>query len=121
MAALDEPDLTLRLSKEEEAERLEAAQHRLLAVRLRLGGSSASRRAEDPLRAWTLTEEDWRNREKRPQYESAIEDMVRETSTGFDPWALVEVGSMRYARVTVIETVIAAAKDGLRRHGMDAP
>ena len=38
MGRLDELDLTLKLSKEEEAERLEAAQERLLALRLRLGG-----------------------------------------------------------------------------------
>jgi polyphosphate kinase 2 (PPK2 family) len=50
-------------------------------------------RAEDPLKAWKLTAEDWRNREKRPRYEQAVEDMVRETSTGFAPWTLVEAES----------------------------
>ena len=75
-------------------------------------------REKDPLKAWKLTDEDWRNREKRPQYEQAVEDMVRETSTGFAPWTLVEAESKRYARVKVIETVIAAAEDGMRRHGM---
>ena len=221
MGALDELDLSLRLSREEEAERLEAAQHRLLAVRLRLGGligdglgpplcvllegwdasgkggaikrlvapldprhvrvkqfaaptpdekrhhwlaallaraaglgrhgrarplvvrARAGRarrglrpdeawhrayeeirdfehrlvaegmvlvklwlhisddeqlkrfkaREQDPLKSWKLTDEDWRNREKRPQYEQAVEDMVRETSTGFAPWTLVEADS----------------------------
>ena len=38
MGRLDELDLTLRLDKTEEAERLEAAQTRLLALRLALGG-----------------------------------------------------------------------------------
>jgi AMP-polyphosphate phosphotransferase len=75
-------------------------------------------REKDPLKAWKLTDEDWRNREKRPEYERAVEDMVRETSTGFAPWTLVEADSKRYARVKVIETVIAAAEDGMRRHGM---
>ena len=78
-------------------------------------------REKDPLKAWKLTDEDWRNREKRPQYEEAVEDMVRETSTGFAPWTLVEAESKRYARVKVIETVIAAAEDGLRRNGLDVP
>jgi AMP-polyphosphate phosphotransferase len=76
------------------------------------------RRAADPLKAWKLTDEDWRNREKRPQYEAAVEDMLAETSTDFAPWTLVEADSKRYARVKVIETVIAAAEDGMRRHGM---
>jgi AMP-polyphosphate phosphotransferase len=78
-------------------------------------------REQDPLKAWKLTAEDWRNREKRPLYEQAVEDMVRETSTGFAPWTLVEAESKRYARVKVIETVIAAAEDGMRRHGIDVP
>jgi polyphosphate kinase 2 (PPK2 family) len=38
VAALDQLDLSLRLSREQEAERLEAAQTRLLALRLALGG-----------------------------------------------------------------------------------
>ena len=38
-------------------------------------------RANDPLKAWKLTDEDWRNRAKRPDYEAAIEDMVERTST----------------------------------------
>ena len=78
-------------------------------------------REKDPLKSWKLTDEDWRNREKRPQYEQAVEDMVLETSTGFAPWTLVEADSKRYARVKVIETVIAAAEAGMRRHGMEIP
>jgi len=78
-------------------------------------------RAKDPLKVWKLTEEDWRNREKRPAYVEAVEDMVIETSTGFAPWTLVEAESKRYARVKVLETVIAAAEQGMRRHGMKVP
>jgi polyphosphate kinase 2 (PPK2 family) len=79
------------------------------------------KRAQDPLKSWKLTDEDWRNREKRPQYEQAVEDMVAETSTDAAPWTLVEADSKRYARVKVIETVIAAAEAGMRRHGMVPP
>jgi len=79
------------------------------------------RRAADPLKQWKLTDEDWRNRQKRPQYVEAVEDMVAETSTDFAPWTLVEADSKRYARVKVIETVIAAAEAGMLRHGMTVP
>ena len=37
------------------------------------------RRKKDPLKAWKLTEEDWRNREKRAEYEDAVEDMFART------------------------------------------
>ncbi len=73
------------------------------------------KRAKDPLKSWKLTDEDWRNREKRPQYEAAVEDMLAETSTDFAPWTLVEAESKRYARVKVIETVIAAVEARLTR------
>ena len=51
----------------------------------------------------------------------ALEDMFEETDTEFAPWTLVEGDSKRYARVKVVETVIAAAEDGMRRHGMKPP
>jgi polyphosphate kinase 2 (PPK2 family) len=78
-------------------------------------------RAADPLKQWKLTADDWRNRDKRPQYEQAVEDMVAETSVGYAPWTLVEAESKHFARVKVIETVIAAAEAGMRRHGMRVP
>ncbi|CAA9498691.1 MAG: Polyphosphate kinase 2 [uncultured Solirubrobacteraceae bacterium] len=46
---LDALDLSLKLSKDEEAERLEAAQDRLLALRLRLGGQVGDGELGPPL------------------------------------------------------------------------
>jgi AMP-polyphosphate phosphotransferase len=74
-------------------------------------------RQRDPLKAYKLTAEDWRNRGKRDAYCEAVEEMLERTSTGWAPWHLVEADSKRYARVKVIETVIAAAEAGLERHG----
>src|SRR5688572_18676074 len=37
------------------------------------------KREGDPLKAYKLTEDDWRNREKRPQYTEAVEDMLERT------------------------------------------
>jgi AMP-polyphosphate phosphotransferase len=62
-------------------------------------------RENDPLKAWKLTDEDWRNRAKRPDYEAAVDEMVRRTSTDYAPWHLVEAEDKRYARVKVLETV----------------
>jgi polyphosphate kinase 2 (PPK2 family) len=78
-------------------------------------------RAHDPLKSWKLTDEDWRNRSKRRAYTRAIEDMLDETDRKYAPWTLVEADSKRYARVKVIETVIAAIEDGMRRHGITPP
>jgi polyphosphate kinase 2 (PPK2 family) len=79
------------------------------------------RREKEPLKAWKLTEEDWRNREKRPQYEQAVEDMVARTDQPQAPWHLIPADSKRYARVKVIETVIESIEEGMRRHGLEPP
>jgi len=76
-------------------------------------------RAADPLRQWKLTEEDWRNREKRPQYEAAVEDMLDRTDHPTAPWHVVAGDDKRTARVTVVETVCAAVEDELTERGYD--
>jgi polyphosphate kinase 2 (PPK2 family) len=67
-------------------------------------------RETDPLKSWKLTDEDWRNRGKRPQYEAAIEEMVERTSTDWAPWSLIPGESKRYARVAVLREVIRAVE-----------
>jgi AMP-polyphosphate phosphotransferase len=80
------------------------------------------RREKEPLKSWKLTEEDWRNRDKRADYEQAVEDMLARTDrTPHARWHLIEGDSKRYARVKVIETVIAEIEAGMRRHGMEPP
>src|SRR5918912_2310090 len=37
------------------------------------------RRRENPYKAWKLTEEDWRNRGRRAEYEAAVEEMLERT------------------------------------------
>jgi polyphosphate kinase 2 (PPK2 family) len=79
------------------------------------------RRARDPLKSWKLTDEDWRNREKRPAYIEAVEDMLARTEEPNAPWSLIEGDSKRWARVAVIETVIARIEEGMREWGMEPP
>ena len=43
------------------------------------------RRRDDPLKSWKLTDEDWRNREKRPQYTDAVNDMLARTNGPLGP------------------------------------
>ena len=68
-------------------------------------------RAKEPLKSWKLTDDDWRNRKKRPQYVAAVEEMLERTGTAAAPWHLIEAESKRFARVKVLETVIAAVED----------
>jgi polyphosphate kinase 2 (PPK2 family) len=70
-------------------------------------------REKDPLKQWKLTAEDWRNRAKRAQYDAAIQEMVKRTSTPFAPWHLIEAEDKRYARVKVVETVVETVEAAL--------
>jgi polyphosphate kinase 2 (PPK2 family) len=79
------------------------------------------RREKDPLKAWKLTDEDWRNRDRRSEYVDAVEDMVARTDQPHAPWHLIEGDSKRYARVKVIETVIDRIEAGMRQWGMEPP
>src|SRR5271168_4775913 len=79
------------------------------------------RRRDDPLKSWKLTAEDWRNREKRPQYDEAVSDMLRLTSGRLAPWDVISSESKRNGRVEVIETVIRRMEEGMARWGIEVP
>jgi polyphosphate kinase 2 (PPK2 family) len=59
-----------------------------------------------PYKAWKLTDEDWRNRAKWPQYEEATNEMLRRTSTPTAPWTVVESEDKRFGRIKVLQTVV---------------
>jgi polyphosphate kinase 2 (PPK2 family) len=79
------------------------------------------KRRDDPLKTWKLTEEDWHNRSKRGDYLEALEEMVERTDLKVAPWHLVEAENKKYARVKVVETVIARIEDGMRAWGIEPP
>lgn len=79
------------------------------------------RRKDDPLKRWKLTEEDWRNRDKRDEYSQAIEDMLTHTDWPGAPWHLVPAESKRFARVSVVETMNDLIETAMRAQGMEPP
>jgi polyphosphate:AMP phosphotransferase len=67
-------------------------------------------RQATPEKQWKITDEDWRNREKWNQYESAIDEMIQKTSTEFAPWYILESVDKKYARIKALEIVIDQIK-----------
>jgi AMP-polyphosphate phosphotransferase len=53
-------------------------------------------------KAWKLTDEDWRNRQKWGVYEEAVEEMLVKTSTRTSRWCLVEGNNKYWARAKVL-------------------
>jgi len=78
-------------------------------------------RANDPLKRWKLTPDDWRNREKRGDYLKALEYMVESTDQKRARWNLIPAESKHYARVAVLETLIKRWVRDLERHGHEVP
>ncbi len=78
-------------------------------------------RAKDPLKSWKLTDEDWRNRDKRPQYEEAVEEMLERTDRPDAPWRVIPAESKRFARVEVMRVVCEEIERGMRRVGQEPP
>ena len=77
-------------------------------------------RRDDPYRSWKLTEEDWRNRQKRPEYEAAVEEMLERTEHPAGRWHVVAGDDKRSARAAVVSTVCQEIEAALAARGIDA-
>jgi polyphosphate kinase 2 (PPK2 family) len=60
----------------------------------------------DPLKRWKLSYEDFRNRSHWSDYETAIEDMMAETSTKSAPWHLIPANNKPYGRVAALRILV---------------
>jgi len=59
-----------------------------------------------PYKRYKITDEDWRNREKWPLYQRAVDDMVAHCSTEFAPWTLIAGNDKKFARVQILQTIV---------------
>ena len=76
-------------------------------------------RAGDPLRSWKLTDEDWRNRGRREEYEAAVDAMFAETDKPRARWKIIAGDNKPYARVAVLEHMCHTIEKALTRRGYD--
>jgi len=67
-----------------------------------------------PHKMHKITAEDYRNREKWPQYREAIHDMLKKTDTKKAPWNIIAAQDKKYARIEVINTITKAIKTALK-------
>ena len=66
------------------------------------------KRTETPEKAHKITEEDWRNRAKRSEYDAARDDMLRLTNTSYAPWHVIESDRKKSARLEAARLIISA-------------
>ncbi len=65
---------------------------------------------------WKITEEDWRNREKWPQYEEAVDEMLQKTSTENAPWFIIESNDKHYARIKALKIIVSQLEKACEKH-----
>ena len=62
---------------------------------------------------YKITDEDWRNRKRWPDYKLAVDDMVAKCSTEFAPWTVVAGNDKKFARVQILKTIVHRLEDAL--------
>ncbi len=73
-------------------------------------------RQNTPEKQWKITDEDWRNREKWPQYEEAVDEMLKKTSTKNAPWFIIESNDKKYARIRTLKIIIKELEKACQNH-----
>ena len=73
-------------------------------------------RQNTPEKQWKITDEDWRNREKWPQYEIAVNDMLQKTSTENAPWYIIESNDKHYARIRALKIIVKQLEKACEKH-----
>lgn len=74
-------------------------------------------RMNTPEKRWKITDEDWRNREKWDEYESAVDEMLKKTSTADAPWNVIEANNKLYARIKIMNIIIDRISDYIKSSG----
>lgn len=70
-------------------------------------------RMNNPEKSHKITEEDWRNRSKRPEYDEARDDMLRLTSTLNAPWHVIPSDDKKSARIEAAEVILETVESSL--------
>jgi AMP-polyphosphate phosphotransferase len=83
---------------------------RLVKLFLHITPDEQVRRFRDrlinPLKRWRLSYEDFRNRARWSEYETAIEDMMEETATKAAPWYLIPANNKPYGRIAALRILV---------------
>jgi polyphosphate:AMP phosphotransferase len=70
-------------------------------------------REASTFKSFKITAEDWRNREKAPDYDRAVCDMLERTNTTTAPWTVVPANDKYFARIMVIRTICERIEQSL--------
>jgi len=68
-------------------------------------------RERDPLTAWKLNVEDWKERRHWDEYTEAYEDAISRTAAPHAPWIVVPANAKWYRNLVVAEAIAEALRE----------
>jgi polyphosphate:AMP phosphotransferase len=74
-------------------------------------------REQTPFKKYKITKEDYRNRERWNEYEAAVDEMIRRTSTDSARWHVLAANDKRWARIHAIKTLCRSLSAALKKAG----
>lgn len=78
-----------------------------------------SRRSNDPLRQWKLSEVDLQAQDKWDEFTEMKYQMLKKTSTTEAPWTIIRSGDKRLARINAMRVILNAVPYGDRNTDLD--
>ena len=70
-------------------------------------------RLTNPWKRWKTGLDDYRNRDKRPQYLAAMHEMFARTDTGIAPWRVIDGNDKKAARIATLRYIVACLEAGV--------
>ncbi len=71
-------------------------------------------RQNTPEKQWKITDEDWRNREKWPAYQEAVNEMLEKTNTQLAPWHILPSNDKKFARIQALRILVDTLEKALK-------
>ena len=62
-------------------------------------------RLDHPWKRWKTGADDYRNREKRPEYLDAMHDMFKRTDTRWAPWVVIDGNDKKAGRIAALTAI----------------
>lgn len=75
----------------------------------------------NPLSNWRVRPEHWERHQRYGNYITAIKEMLKRTDAPCAPWTVVAATDLRWACITVFETVITRIERALEARGVSLP
>jgi polyphosphate kinase 2 (PPK2 family) len=71
-------------------------------------------RSRTRFKRFKITPDDWRNRERWPQYVPAVRDMLVRTHIDAAPWSIIQSDDKYQARINILQTLCSRLESALR-------